>query len=50
MRGDRRRRLAASRGMSVLPEDPLVRWLIWVAVAVSIGAPLLAALVLAVAQ
>jgi hypothetical protein len=36
--------------MTILPEDPLVRWLIWFAVAVSIGAPLLAALVMAVAQ
>ena len=28
--------------MSLLPEDPLVRWVIWLLVAVSIGAPLLA--------
>jgi hypothetical protein len=38
------------RVVSILPEDPLVRWIIWLAVAISIGAPLLAALVLAVTQ
>jgi hypothetical protein len=32
--------------VSLLPEDPLVRWLIWLAVAVSIGAPLVVAVVL----
>jgi hypothetical protein len=32
--------------VSILPEDPLVRWLIWLAVAVSIGAPLIVALIL----
>ncbi len=32
--------------MSILPEDPLVRWLIWLVVAVSVGAPLLAGLIL----
>ena len=36
-----------SSSMSILPEDPLVRWLIWFVVAVSVGAPLLAALVMA---
>jgi hypothetical protein len=39
MRGARQR---------ILPEDPLVRWLIWLIVAISIGAPLLVALILAV--
>jgi hypothetical protein len=34
----------------ILPEDPLVRWLIWLILAISIGAPLLAALVMAVSQ
>jgi hypothetical protein len=34
----------------ILPEDPLVRWLIWLVVAVSIGAPLVAAVVLALAR
>jgi hypothetical protein len=36
--------------MSILPEDPLVRWLIWFVVAVSVGAPLLVALVLAMTR
>jgi hypothetical protein len=36
--------------MSILPEDPLVRWLIWFVVVVSVGAPLLAALVMAMTQ
>jgi hypothetical protein len=36
-----------SRPRRMLPEDPLVRWLLWFCIAVSIGAPLLAALVLA---
>lgn len=36
--------------MSILPRDPLVRWLLWLCVAVSIGAPLLAALVLLIAH
>jgi hypothetical protein len=34
----------------ILPEDPLVRWLIWLVLAISIGVPLVVALVLAVAQ
>jgi hypothetical protein len=34
----------------ILPEDPLVRWLIWLVLAISIGAPLVVALVLVVAQ
>ena len=34
----------------VLPEDPLVRWLIWLMLFVSVGAPALAALVLLVVQ
>lgn len=34
----------------ILPEDPLVRWLIWLMLFVSVGAPAVAALVLAVAQ
>jgi hypothetical protein len=49
----RRRRRSAARGgqrRGILPEDPLVRWVVWFVVAVSIGAPLLAALVMAVAQ
>lgn len=33
--------------MSLLPEDPLVRWLVWLLVAFSIGSPLILALVLA---
>jgi hypothetical protein len=36
--------------VSVLPEDPLVRWMIWLAVAVSIGIPLVAALVLMIVE
>jgi hypothetical protein len=32
--------------MSILPDDPLVRWLIYFCLVVSIGAPLIAALVL----
>lgn len=32
--------------MKLLPEDPLVRWLIYLAVFASVGAPVLAALVL----
>jgi hypothetical protein len=36
--------------MSILPDDPLVRWLIWLCVFVSIGAPLIAVAVIAVAQ
>ena len=36
--------------VTILPEDPLVRWLIWLALAISIGAPLVAALVFAVTQ
>jgi hypothetical protein len=36
--------------MSILPEDPLVRWVIWFMLAVSIGAPVLAAMVFAVTQ
>ncbi len=40
--GRRRRR--------ILPEDPLVRWLIWLMLFVSVGAPALAALVLLVAH
>jgi hypothetical protein len=34
--------------MKMLPEDPLVRWLIYFCVFISIGAPLLAALVMVV--
>jgi hypothetical protein len=34
----------------ILPEDPLVRWMIGFVVAVSVGAPLVAALVMAVTQ
>jgi hypothetical protein len=29
----------------ILPDDPLVRWLFWMIVAFSIGAPLIVALV-----
>jgi hypothetical protein len=32
----------------LLPDDPLVRWLFWLIVAFSIGAPLIVALILAV--
>jgi hypothetical protein len=34
--------------MTILPEDPLVRWLVWLLVAFSIGVPLIAALVLVI--
>jgi hypothetical protein len=43
-------RRAAGRRTGILPEDPLVRWVVWFVVAVSIGAPLLAALVMALVQ
>lgn len=33
--------------MKILPDDPLVRWLVWLMLAFSVGAPLLAALVMA---
>jgi hypothetical protein len=36
--------------MSLLPEDPLVRWVIWLMVAVSVGAPLLAGLILLIVK
>jgi hypothetical protein len=36
--------------MSLLPEDPLVRWVIWLLVAVSVGAPLLAGLILLIVR
>jgi hypothetical protein len=36
--------------VSLLPDDRLVRWLIWLCVFVSIGAPLLAAVVLLIAH
>jgi hypothetical protein len=29
-----------------VPEDPLVRWLIWLVIFVSVGAPLVVALIL----
>jgi hypothetical protein len=32
--------------VKILPEDPLVRWLIWLMLALSVGVPVLAALVL----
>jgi hypothetical protein len=38
------------RRRRILPEDPLVRWLIWLMLFVSVGAPALAALVLMVTQ
>jgi hypothetical protein len=38
------------RRRRILPDDPLVRWLIWLMLFVSVGAPALAALVLAVTQ
>jgi hypothetical protein len=34
--------------VKILPEDPLVRWLIWLIVFVSVGAPVLAALVMTI--
>ena len=34
----------------LLPDDPLVRWVIWFILAISIGAPLLAALVLVIVR
>jgi hypothetical protein len=34
--------------VSLLPEDPLVRWLIILVVAVSVGSPLVVAVVLAI--
>jgi hypothetical protein len=36
--------------MSLLPEDPLVRWVIWLLVAVSVGAPLLGGLILLIVR
>jgi hypothetical protein len=33
--------------MSILPEDPLVRWVVWLLIGFSLGAPLALALVLA---
>jgi hypothetical protein len=36
--------------VSILPEDPLVRWIIWLAVAISVGVPLVAALVLLIVE
>jgi hypothetical protein len=33
-----------------MPEDPLVRWVIWLLLAVSVGAPVLAALVMMATQ
>ena len=38
------------RRRRILPEDPLVRWLIWLMLFVSVGAPALAAVVLLVTQ
>jgi hypothetical protein len=32
--------------VKILPDDPLVRWLIWLMVALSVGVPVLWALVL----
>ena len=32
--------------MRILPEDPLVRWIFWLIVAVSVGAPVVGALVI----
>jgi hypothetical protein len=34
----------------ILPDDPLVRWLVWLMLFVSVGAPALAALVLLAVQ
>jgi hypothetical protein len=31
----------------LLPDDPLVRWLFWLILAISIGAPVIVALILA---
>ncbi len=36
--------------MKILPEDPLVRWLVWLMLAISVGAPLLAGLILLIAR
>jgi hypothetical protein len=36
--------------MSILPEDPLVRWIIWLAVAISIGIPLVAAVIMMIVE
>jgi hypothetical protein len=36
--------------VSILPEDPLVRWTIWLVVAISIGMPLVAALILLIVE
>jgi len=36
--------------VSILPDDPLVRRVIWLIVFVSLGAPLLAAVILWIAQ
>jgi hypothetical protein len=36
--------------MKILPEDPLVRWLIWLMLVVSVGAPVVAALVITIQQ
>lgn len=32
--------------MTILPKDPLVRWIIWLMLFVSVGAPALAAVIL----
>lgn len=51
---DSRRRAAAAapegRRGRILPEDPLVRWVFWFIVFVSVGAPGIFALVLLVTQ
>jgi hypothetical protein len=31
----------------LLPDDPLVRWMFWLVIAVSLGAPIIVALILA---
>ncbi|HWE10410.1 MAG TPA: hypothetical protein VG325_13735 [Solirubrobacteraceae bacterium] len=41
----------APRGdRKILPDDPLVRWIIWLMLFVSVGAPALTALVLWITQ
>jgi len=32
--------------VKILPEDPLVRWLVWLMVALSVGVPVVAAVVM----
>jgi hypothetical protein len=35
-------------GVKLLPDDPLVKWLVWLMLAVSVGIPVIAALVMTI--